>query len=75
MHLWVEGIQVFSNEGPRHFLEEDNYEIAKYIDEIQISSPQNHWVNFNQTWQKSSLGKGDSDLFKWKVTSFSKERL
>jgi hypothetical protein len=25
---------------------------------------QNHWTNFNQTWQKSSLGRGDWILFK-----------
>ena len=25
----------------------------------------NHWANFNQTWQGSSLGDGDSSLFKW----------
>jgi hypothetical protein len=25
---------------------------------------QNHWANFNQTWHKSSLGGGDSKLFK-----------
>ena len=33
---------------------------------------QNHWANFNQTWQKASLGGGDSSLFKWKATPFSK---
>ena len=27
---------------------------------------QNRWTNFNQTWHKSSLGKGDSSLFKRK---------
>ena len=25
---------------------------------------QNHWVNFNQTWHKASLGEGNSSLFK-----------
>ena len=25
---------------------------------------QNHWVNFNQTWHKASLGKSDSSFFK-----------
>jgi hypothetical protein len=25
---------------------------------------QNHWAIFNQTWHKSSLGGGDSNLFK-----------
>ena len=35
---------------------------------------QNHWANFNQTWHKASLSEGDSSLFKWKATPFSKER-
>ena len=33
---------------------------------------QNHWANFNQTWHKASLGKGDSSLFKWRAPPFSK---
>jgi hypothetical protein len=35
---------------------------------------QNHWANFNQTWLKSSLGQGDSSLFKWRAMPFSKGR-
>ena len=35
---------------------------------------QNHWANFNQTWHKASLGKGDSSLFKWRAAPFSKGR-
>ena len=35
---------------------------------------QNHWANFNQTWHKVSLGKGDSSLFKWRATPFPKGR-
>jgi hypothetical protein len=35
---------------------------------------QNHWANFNQTWNKSSLGGGDSKLFKWRGLPFSKGR-
>ena len=35
---------------------------------------QNHWANFNQTWHKASLGKGDSSLFKWRAPPFSKGR-
>jgi hypothetical protein len=31
---------------------------------------QNHWANFNQSWHKWSLGKGDSELYKWRITSF-----
>ena len=34
----------------------------------------NHWANFNQTWHKASLGDGDSNLFKWRATPFSKGR-
>ena len=37
-HPWVKGIQVCSNEGPHPFPRGDNYEIAKYIDEIKKSS-------------------------------------
>ena len=36
---------------------------------------QNHWANFNQTWHKASLGRGDSSLFRWRVKPFSKGRL
>ena len=25
---------------------------------------QNHWINFNQTWHKTSLSEGDSSFFK-----------
>ena len=32
----------------------------------------NHWAKFNQTWHKASLGGGDSNLFKWRATSFYK---
>ena len=35
---------------------------------------QNHWANFNQTWRKASLGKGDWSLFKWRAPPFSKGR-
>ena len=35
---------------------------------------QNHWANFNQTWYKASLGKGDSNLYKWRTTPLSKGR-
>ena len=30
----------------------------------------NHWANFNQTWQKTFLGEGNSSLFKWGALSF-----
>ena len=29
---------------------------------------QNHWLSFNQTWQKVFLCKRNSGLFKWRVT-------
>jgi hypothetical protein len=35
---------------------------------------QNHRANFNQTRRKSSLGGGDSKLFKWRGLLFSKGR-
>ena len=35
---------------------------------------QNRWANCNQSWHKSSLGKGDSDLFIWRATPYSKGR-
>ena len=35
---------------------------------------QNHWANFNKTWHKASLGKGDSSLFKWRTPPFPKVR-
>jgi hypothetical protein len=35
---------------------------------------QNHWANFNQSWHKSSLGKGDLELYKWGTPPFPKGR-
>ena len=35
---------------------------------------QNHLANFNQTCHKASVGEGDSSLFKWRVTPFSRGR-
>jgi hypothetical protein len=35
---------------------------------------QNRWANFNQSWHKSSLGKEDSELYKWRTTPFPKGR-
>jgi hypothetical protein len=31
---------------------------------------QNRWANFNQSWHKSSLGKEDLELYKWRTTPF-----
>ena len=66
MHPWVKGIQVYSNEGPRPFPRGGNNEIAKKIHvftKFKNLLLQNHWAYFNQTWQKASLGEGDSNLF------------
>ena len=57
------GIQICSNEGSRPFPKGDNYEIAKYIDEILKSSRQ-LLGRFNQTWQEASLGEGDLSFVK-----------
>ena len=32
----------------------------------------NYWANFNQTCPKTSLGEGNSNIFKWRVTFLSK---
>ena len=36
---------------------------------------QNHWANFSQTWQKASLGEGNSNFLKWRALLYSKGRL
>ena len=63
-HPWVKGIQICTNKGPHPFPRGDNYEIAK-ITLVKLKSPLllNHWANFNQTWHKASLNKGDLSLF------------
>jgi hypothetical protein len=33
---------------------------------------QNHWANFNQSWHKLSLVRGDSELYIWRTTHFPK---
>ena len=53
-HLWVKGIQVSSNEGPRPFPRVDNYKLAK----IHWRNIQNQWANFNQFRTKHPLVKG-----------------
>ena len=61
---WMKEIQVCSNEGPCPCPRVDNYKIAKFIDKFKESILQNHLANFNQTWHKSSLSEGNSNLFK-----------
>ena len=73
MHLWVKGIQVCSNEGPRPFSREDNNEIAEI-----------HWQNLNIFFSRTDglistkLGtkhpwvKGIQVVFKWRAQPFSR---
>ena len=44
------------------------------LTEFQSPLPQNHRVNFNQTWHKAFLGNWDPSLFKCRATLFSKEK-
>ena len=69
---WVKGIKVCSNKGPRSFPRGDNYEIAKTMTNFTNLLLKNHWTNFDQTWNKSSLGKRNSSFFKWRALPFSK---
>ena len=55
-----EGDSIFFKWRELPFSKGNNYEIAKNINEIKKNLLlQNHWVNFNQTWHKASLGEGD----------------
>ena len=42
----------------------------KYIDEIKNLLLQNHWANFNQTWNKAYLIEGNLGFFKWRAHPF-----
>ena len=47
----------------------------KYIEEILKNLRlQNHSAYFNRTFHKALLDVGDSSLYKWRATSFSKGR-
>jgi hypothetical protein len=63
---WMKGNQVCPNKGPGPLQRGDNYKNVKLgWGHLRINLLlQNHWANFNQTWHKSSLGGGDSSLFK-----------
>ena len=61
-----------SNEGPRLYPREIITELRKYIDNFLNLLLQNHWTIINQTWHKSTLGKGDSSSFKWRAPEFTK---
>ena len=71
-HPWVERIHVCSNKGPHPFQRVDNYEIANTLTDFENLLLQNHWTNFNQTWHKASLkkGEGNSSLFQRKATRY-----
>jgi hypothetical protein len=60
----VKEIQVCSNKGPSPLQREDNYKNVKMGVGSFSNLPQNHWANFNQTWDRSSLGEGDLSFFK-----------
>ena len=40
--------------------------------DFKIILLQNHWVNYNQTWRKVSLGERDSSLFSWRARPFQR---
>jgi hypothetical protein len=61
---WVKGIQVCSNKGPGPLHRGDNHKNVKMGWGSFKNLLQNHWANFNQNRKISSLGGGDSNLFK-----------
>ena len=62
-HPWEKGLQFCSNEGPRPFTREDNHEITKIHGRNLKFKNMLLQPNFNQPWQKSSLGDQDLALF------------
>ena len=58
----------------RPFTRGDNYEIAKYIDEIKKNLLQNHWTNFNQTFSKSIFWWWGLKFVQMKASPSSKGR-
>jgi hypothetical protein len=55
----VQEIQVCSNKGSVPLQREDNYKnIEMVVGSFNNRLLKNHWTNFNQTWNKSSLGNG-----------------
>jgi hypothetical protein len=59
-YSWVKEIQVCSNKWPGLLLRGYNHKNVK----MGWGHLKNHWAIFKQTWHKSSLGGGDSSLFK-----------
>ena len=62
-HCLVKGIHVCANEDHIFFQGEIITKEWK---------SQKHWANFNQTWHKTSLGEGNSRVFKYRIPPFSK---
>ena len=70
-HPWVHGIQVCSNEGPRLFPRGDNGENVKlYWKYLKISFSRTIRPISTKHGEKSSLGRGNSSLFKWRAIPF-----
>jgi hypothetical protein len=56
----MKGIQDFSNKGSGLLQRGDNHKNVKMgMGSFKNLLLQNHWANFNQTWNRSSLGKRD----------------
>jgi hypothetical protein len=58
----ITGIQVCSSKGSGRLQWGDNRKNG--VGDLKNLFLQNRWTNFNQTWYKSFLGRGDSSLFK-----------
>ena len=65
--LWVWHLHMLN---PRHY---EAYCVSRFqrvvahklhVKYLHFRLLQNRWTNFNQTWHKSSLGEGDSELYK-----------
>jgi hypothetical protein len=65
---WVKEIPVCSNKGLGPLQRGDNHKNG--VGSFKNLPLQNQRANFNQTWQKSSLGEGDLSLItllQWKI--------
>ena len=71
---WLTGIQVYSNEGPIIFQGEIIMNFENTLMYLKNHLLQNHWVIFNPTLHKASLGVRNSGLFKWRVLPYPKWR-
>ena len=65
-----EGNSSSLNEGSLIFQREIIRNIKDTLMILKNHLLQNHWANFNHTWQKASLVKEDLSLFKWKGHTF-----